>query len=124
MVEAERALQHRTELPMPPSSCTQSCQYQYPHIYERSLEKLKIENQSVVYSAQGLHRFLDLLFPVVVQILDLLRDLLEQYLGENPQQCPRNVQRGENVTVLIWSLREEFGLELVGELKILVLVLA
>merc|ERR1712211_98985 len=64
---------------------------------------------------QRLHRLLDLLLPVVELVLQLLRDLLEQLLREDPQQRPGDVQRGEDVTVLVGALRQELGLELVRE---------
>mmetsp|Transcript_7110 Transcript_7110/g.17954 ORF Transcript_7110/g.17954 Transcript_7110/m.17954 type:complete len:561 (+) Transcript_7110:182-1864(+) len=75
-------------------------------------------------SLQGLHRLLDLLLAVVVLVLELLRDLLQQLLREDAQQGPGDVQGREDVAVLVCALRQKFGLELVRELQVLVLVLA
>merc|ERR1712217_1021096 len=74
-------------------------------------------------SMHRLDRLLNLLLPVVELVFDLLRNLLEQLLREDPQQCPSNVQRGEDVAILICSLREELRLKLVSELEVLVLIL-
>merc|ERR1712151_924359 len=74
-------------------------------------------------SLQGLHSFLNLLFTIVVCILDLLRDLFEQLLGEDAQQSPGNVKRRENVAVLIRTLCQEFRLKLVSKLQVLVFIL-
>mmetsp|Transcript_52457 Transcript_52457/g.145440 ORF Transcript_52457/g.145440 Transcript_52457/m.145440 type:complete len:286 (+) Transcript_52457:113-970(+) len=73
---------------------------------------------------QRLHCPLDFLLPVIVNILDLLGDLLEQLLRKDPQQRPSDVQRRENVPVLVGALAQEPGLELVRELQVLVLIFA
>merc|ERR1712174_80946 len=96
-------------------------------------QKAKPENVARQVGAGGtarpssthlLHSLLNLLLPVVELILELLRDLLEQLLREDAQQSPSDVQGGEDVAVLIRTLRQELRLELVSELEVLVLILA
>mmetsp|Transcript_30746 Transcript_30746/g.82329 ORF Transcript_30746/g.82329 Transcript_30746/m.82329 type:complete len:468 (-) Transcript_30746:264-1667(-) len=74
--------------------------------------------------ADGLRGLLDLSLAAVKLILDFGRDLLEHVLREDPQQCPCKVQGGEDVAVLVRTLRQELQFELVQELQIFVLVLA
>merc|ERR1712224_931888 len=56
-------------------------------------------------------------------VLDLLRNLLEHVLREETQQLPRDVEAGEDVTLLVRSLRQEARLELVDELQVQVVIL-
>mmetsp|Transcript_75879 Transcript_75879/g.180300 ORF Transcript_75879/g.180300 Transcript_75879/m.180300 type:complete len:235 (+) Transcript_75879:81-785(+) len=72
---------------------------------------------------QGLGSLLDDALARIILVLDLLRDLLEELRWQNAQQLPGDVKRGEDVTVLISSLRNEALLELLSELQILVLIL-
>merc|ERR1711920_1143858 len=91
--------------------------------YSAKVEEASQHNKENHDSVHRLDCLLNLLLPVVELVLDLLRDLLEQLLREDPQQCPGNVQRGEDVAILICSLCEELRLELVSELEVLVLIL-
>mmetsp|Transcript_86354 Transcript_86354/g.171429 ORF Transcript_86354/g.171429 Transcript_86354/m.171429 type:complete len:388 (-) Transcript_86354:419-1582(-) len=73
-------------------------------------------------SLQGLHGLLNLLFTIIVCIFDLLGNLFQQFLREDAQQGPRNVQRREYVAVFICTLGQKLGLKLVGEFQVLVLI--
>merc|ERR1712039_194746 len=89
--------------------------------YKKEKHEVCYEKKS---SLQRLRCLLNLRLSVIINILDFLRNLLEQFLWEYTQQCPSNIQRREDITVLVWSLSQEFQLKLLSELKILVLVFA
>merc|ERR1719171_1085678 len=66
----------------------------------------------------------NLLVTRIKLLLDSLWDLLEQVLREDAEQLPSDVQRGEDVAVLIRALVQEALLKLVRELKVQMLLVA
>merc|ERR1719473_1371618 len=75
-------------------------------------------------SFQGCCSLVDGLIANVVQILDLLWNLLQEFRREDAQKLPCDVQGCEDVTVLVLALRQELLFKLLCELKILMLVFA
>ena len=74
---------------------------------------------TLLSTAVGLVKlFLGLSPPGIVHVKVLLGDLLEQLLGEAPQDAPRKIKRLENGARLVRPLRNEFVLELLQETQI------